>query len=468
MRPEANKNEALVEEAKAQNAQANQEMKDARAASGVYGDTADLLTEAFQRSRQDSMKNGKAPGFDAWDQAISRVDGSNDGGDARAAIRYKKPGAMHVEKALACTDTKLRIELGDTMSGGRRKATLAIRVGSEGKRKEPVWARFKMVYHRALPPGAEIKRAWIQRRKIGMHSFRWELCISMESESFESPARLPAHTCSVNLAFRQQEKDQRLRAAYVVGTDGHSEAVLVPRSVRRALAHAEDLRGLRDVHLDAFKESLTTWIQKFPEKWQKLFTEERGRAVKWEDKRSHKWFSARVYTMRAQIGVSDPVVSEMVKWAKHDQHLGEWEARERKKALGRRREYYRMVARRLAKRYDRFVLDSTQLKEIAKRADPDKIETELEEQQRSQRFEAAPYTFNLAIALMASNLGSKVDKAEKAEKGKGRADTCHVCGKRVKCGSAQYHTCHGCNETWDVDYNHCRNLLGMPMAEAAE
>lgn len=468
-RPATKKNARLQKESKRINDEFYAKWRDVRKSDlSPYWGTYLLIEDAFKRSCQDSAKSGEPPRFDAWDQVLCAKTGVNVGGAGRIGVQIASPNNMTTEQLLECKDSRLRLKLGREIgSRGAREALLSIRVGSEGR--APVFAHFKVKVHRRLPPGAKIKWAWVQRRKISMHKFKWELCLALESEAFISPVRIPSHSCAINFGWLRTDEGS-VKVAHVVGTDGHEEAIEVPGMVSFKLDYARGCRRVRDQNLDDLKSTeMKQWFEALDDEWkdeiQRVARQIDGKNKKsdWTRWRNPKKFAMLAYRMRADNG-SGEIVEALLNWAKRDRHVGDIEEGIRSKAIGSRKEHYRLVAKRIAQRYSTIVLDGTNIKELAKKPKSGEEENTAERASRALRVLASPYSLKDAIYLMADKHGSRV----LVSKGGAATKTCHVCGKKQKGEVAKSHVCESCGAEWDRDFNHCRNLLSFHLADAAE
>lgn len=517
LRAKANKIEALKDAGKLLRAALNDAVKVMRKDSAAYEGSRGLVEEQVQQSVDDLMKIGKVPKPKRWDETISRKDGGFAGGPGRigVSIRKETTRVLTTERLLSCQDTRLRLERHErTVGTGKSKRKhmkpkqvsawrMWVRIGSEGKRKAPVWATFPIVYHRPLPPGAEIKRAWVQREKISKYKFRWHLCITVESETFVAPARLRANTASINFGWSRNDQG-RIRVGYVVGTDGHTEEIVLPERVETLIEQERSLKAIRDRRLDDLKETIAKWD--IPKELEHLFEG-------WQRWRSHTRFARLAHQLRVVVESGDseelsqhrakvdallrsatdcklsdwermkihnqeliqdvpkdwlPAFEALV-WAKQDHHLELWQHAVGDRARRYRKHVYRLAAKRLAEQYTCIVGDGTNISEMARRAGTGEEEKELERAQRSQRFMASPYELINAIGMMAKKHGSEFTRLSKAEVGKVKpGSTCYVCGESTTVrGDCLIQECERCGAPWDRDANHCRNLLAFRQARSA-
>lgn len=138
-------------------------------------------------------------------------------------------------------------------------------------------------------------------------------------------------------------------------------------------------------------------------------------------------------------------------WRRQDLHLLQWETYERNRALGHRREIYRILSSQLSKKYSMVVLDKFDLRKVAKLAAPEG-ENDLSAPIRKNRQRAA--TSSLRLEVMARNRTS-------LEVAMNNTHFCNECGSLQEFDAAVHvtHTCSECGVFWDQDVNAAKNLL---------
>ncbi len=437
------KSKRFASKVKKLNEQANKDEKTARAACGVYWGTYIRIEKAIESAK----KSRTDPDFHRW----------NDKGSIGVQIQK----GMSVDALFSCEDTRLRIEPvpADTWTGSRAKrrrqsrTRVHIRMGSQGKRREPLWASFNLILHRPLPDDGVIKNAWVQKRRIGLR-LRWELCITLESRTFVVPSVDIGRTCGIDVGWRKMDEAGTLRVAYVVGSDGYHEEILTPSNIWSALDYANDLRSLQDHAFDEAKERLMAWMKG-----------KRRRLPKWlKEKTSHlhMWRSSRrmaklVWKWKKSRFSGDEEIMEMLlAWRRRYRHLYGWECNQRSKAEGRRNEHYRVIAHRLAQRYGTFVLEDFDLRKMSRSPEVED-EDEMSKGLRRQKSVAAVSEFRAALKLAASNAGASIIPRPSPY----TTMMCHACGKICYWNAEKHlcHTCEHCGVRWDQDANAGTNLL---------
>lgn len=472
---------------------AKDEHKAARKASGVYWGTY-LLTESamraargqsgmpeFRRRRRGGLLGvqiqGGIPQEELW------------GGDSRVVITRPSDDAW---------------SQGVRRCDRRRAARTVLRMRVSSERGRPIWAEWRMIMHRPLPPG-RIKAITIVAVPRNCWQMSWTVSILVDApEGFGRKNRPDSGRVALNLGFHRKE-DGSIRAGYVVGDDGHHEEIVVPFSRDRArgvhgvidaLEKSASIRGFRDKWLDQMKEKLGAWYAPIRERFAKVRDriaaerdQERAGPNHWILAEAWKriamyssspdapllpdWIASRIAHVHAwrspaaarqlyfrwrdnRFQDDEPAFAIMEEWRKREDHLECYESGMRRRALLARREIFRLAAARLSARYRELVVDDTDLRDLVKKPRPEEEARGF--QRRNQTIAAGSSlrdTFKMAfgteaVAVKAAHLTVRCH-ACKAEN-----DIARESGERM-------HTCTACAVTWDIDYNFCCNALAAPV-----
>lgn len=419
----------------------NDKQKQLRAGCGVYWGTYLTVEAAMDAAR----KSKSDPRFRRWD------------GTGKLAVQIQ--GGASVDDILHDRCQLLQIDpLPDTQwatRSGRRaaKTTVRIRVQSDEKGK-PVWAHFPVLLHRPLPADGIVKNAWVTRRFIARKPV-WQLQLTVEAASLTRPQPPgSAPVAAINLGWRVREGG--LRVGLLVDEMGHREEIVLPDTLLARIDHAESLRAIRDRNLDAFRPQLVAGLKAL---------QQANHPMPWvspdELKTIHLWRSAERYaklvlawrTARADAADGpDRELFELAEaWRKQDLHLLQWQDHERDRALGHRREIYRVFAASLAQRYSLIVMDDFDLRRVARTQAPEEDEQSAAAMRRN-RFRAAVSELRLCVEHRSHT--TKLPSVNNTH-------TCHECGSLEQFDAAVHltHTCSACLATWDQDYNAAKNLL---------
>lgn len=427
--------------------EANDEVKKARASSNLYWGTYNLIEKSMEQVR----KSKNEPRFRKWDEA-----------PARLGVQIQKTAGkvgMTVDQLFSGVDPRIQVravpeEAWMMPRGERRRQTrteVKLRIGSDGRK--PVWATFPMALHRPLPKDSVIKLAWIHRIKIA-HQWVYRFQISAESKSFVRPNRIDSGAIGIDIGWRRRAGLSVMRMAFGADEEGRSYDVHLPPDHTDKLAHVDSLEAIRGRHfkevMDYLKEWLATnpalpdwWIAKAPH------------ITSW---RSSVRLEKFVWYWRSRRFAADAdVFGFLDTWRKKERHLHEWSDNERDKTLARRKEYYRVLAATLARRYSHLVIEKFNLRKMARAPELEEGESWMSEKARFSRFRAAPNEFRQALRAAASKYGSQIIEVP-AER---TTLMCHLCGHDVPWDTSApvEHKCEGCGAKWDQDHNAAINIL---------
>ena len=424
--------------------QTRTEIRAARAICGTYWGTY-LTAEAAAEASRKSMT---PPRFLQYD------------GSGRIAVEIMH--GMPMAEVFGCKDTRLQIRPvpADTYQRPRHQRCLAsrtvvsLRAGSNDDRS-PKWVQLPVILHRPMPPDAVIKWAWILRRRIGLH-FEYRLQLVLESESFQAPAEpLGNGKVAIDLGWRTKP-DGSIRVGYMVDGAGHREEILVPERTVNGMEKPDDLRAIRDKHFNATKLELATFLASLPEvpAWLKAQTRS---LAQW---RSPGRLARLLQDFEKQHFDGDAkIVDQLTAWAKRDRHLLSWEAHQRDRRLGHRREEYRKLAVRLARTYAVIVLEQFNLRDVAQEPAPEDGAASEGHNVRATARLAAPGELRAAIKAAAQKYGAEIVEFSAID----TTQRCHACGtcEPWDAAPAIEHKCVICGAVWDQDYNACMNLLRL-------
>lgn len=501
----------------AANQEAQDAVKQARASCDVYWGTYLLQEQAMDAARKAIID----PHFRRW--------------DGSGSIAVQLQGALSWEAACAGEDTRLRIKLAgqprspDTTrsiglstldelavlseeAGGyreldrldvamddkpaerpgspditpsidpykpkRTRGELHIRVGSDGR--NPIWAIFPLIQHRAVPDGAEIMWAKVVRERLGGKD-RWSLHLTLRLPDEWRAGRCGEGAVAVDLGWRQREGT--LRVAYIRGTTpaerlgGSDEPrtsttpaerphssdkgqvsdireILLQPEILAGIRKVDDLRSIRDQRLDAFRPWFLLWLTentaKLPD-WMKPLIEH---VALWK---SPARFARLAIEWRERRFEDDTEGFQRLEtWRQKDKHLWLWEANLRDKVLRRRTEQYRVLGAELARTYRVLVLERFDLRKVQEHVKPESEKREIQPARSQQRL-AAPSELRQCLIGAFQSRGGVVEEENAVDSTR----ACHVCGLVEAWDAVMYlsHVCTGCGTTWDQDDNACQNLL---------
>jgi hypothetical protein len=301
----------------------------------------------------------------------------------------------------------------------------------------------------------------ITREKVAGHYRAW---ISVVARVPAPPVRTTGPAVAVHLGWRSLP-DGALRVAAVGGIvappqqladvarpRGAGCEIVVPASWRRLADRINTVRSRRATDLEQLRGWLVDWVATHPDATWELAAVEDLRRWRSGD------FAALAVRLRDNPPSQLAEPAERLKaWRRHDRHLWEWEANERRQLLARRDDAWRRVAAWLTGRAARILTDSWPLTGLS--AVPDVAEPD-DHQARAARANlvlAAPGTLRAAIENAAQARGVPVVARELTA-----AASHHACGQPFSASARMASVlvrCQQCGQEVDQDYNTLLHLL---------
>lgn len=332
--------------------------------------------------------------------------------------------------------------------GAAREGELRMRIGSEGR--DPVWAAWRLDYHRPLPKDATITWATVHRRVRGPHS-EWSLCVTFNEPSICVDPADERPIVAVDVGWRVVGEE--LRIAVWRNSAGECGELRLTRQDLSALRQSEGIRAARDGAFDRCHAAAVRWaststnVPEWMGEWLRR-TESAGRMVsllrRWAVERPERADDEELAYRAIEV------------WAFADRHRWAEETARRTWGLRRRRDKYRVFAADLAKRHRVIVLERFDLRQVAVRAETgeDKAENETA---RGNRQAASVSELRTVILNAAVRRASVVASVESADSTRTHA-ACGVVADR-DAGASTMLLCDACQESFDQDDNAARVLL---------
>jgi hypothetical protein len=359
-----------------------------------------------------------------------------------------------------------------------------IRVGSN-KDASPVWAEFPVILHRPMPLDAKVLWAWVQL-SCDSRGITYELQVTMSGEFEQRPRG--AGAVAVDLGWRKL--GDRVRVGYAVtdeligpkdvNIDGFPN-LFPPRHTVRLMDHVAELRSTADKHFDEAKcvtaalVGGTAWLGEAiagSEKWHnhgrlrciaiKLAAEKLGShtdVALWQIWKRARLDACRdllptlaeatAFAVEQKLQEADGAVFWLSCWRRKDEHLSRWSADEREEAQAERKDTYRKIAARLARRFSCVVLADIDLSPVATRHG----RKEGDDEKTALRVKVAPSELREAIRNAFGDHTVVLDAPD-------RTSRCTRCGHVSAVDGVEVDvTCPQCGETEDQDERAGINLL---------
>jgi hypothetical protein len=316
-----------------------------------------------------------------------------------------------------------------------------------------------IIMHRPIDPNAFIKQMKLCRewscRKWQYHF----VATAVKSNGTFKPARTRTDKeIFVNLGWRMV--GDGLRVAYWLDTEGqHGEIVLPTDRIKAFWERPKELQSIRSnlfnevtARLRAFLESMPVpdWLKERTRTIAQWKASSQGRLASiilyW---RMHR-FSGDEQTfslLEHSLASLERGVSHYDAWRNQDKHLDLWAAGLRRRGEEWRLDLYHKTAAKWAEEYDRLHIADVDWAKMRRNPLPEEESSEI-----SVRYRNAA-----ASGLFDQLLRAAFVQRLVVYDAKDLTDTCHVCGVRQEMGSSVIQVC-GSGHTWDVDYNHVKNL----------
>lgn len=237
----------------------------------------------------------------------------------------------------------------------RKRGELRLRIGQDNSRTGGVNTKrtvtLPLVYHRQLPPDADITDVRFTRRRT-LHTY--ECWVTFTCLLPVPPPVTEGSLAVVHIGWRVLP-DGALRAAVVAGPPpprnlvdlglvrwyGGWGEIVTPARLRSHLEKLQDIQGTATENFTATRDWLVEWIAKHPG----------TREVLDPDGTLAGWLSADLLadlTRRSAYLADDPLYTEAVTWLQaweeQDYHLRKWIAFGRENIIGWRQDAYRQAA----------------------------------------------------------------------------------------------------------------------------
>ncbi len=336
-----------------------------------------------------------------------------------------------------------------------------IRVGSQGfQGREPIWFEFPVVLHRPVPVEGKVKKAQVTRRKVGL-DWVWELDLTVvlpEDQPDVQPEQ-PRNTprcVGLNLGWRKT--DEGLRVAAWVDSDGKQGVFRLDVGYVATQDRLDGLKSVLDKNRDQIKARLLDWGK------------QREHLPQWLDLqkvsvvKSHQYFLHLADTWANNRQETDQEVFEdLAQWRKRFVHIYSWSSNLSRKMQYRRREDFRLFAKKLTETYTHVFLEEFNLAWSRKKKDAEDTPLALQRASHNWAKVASPGAFRQELQHFCNKAGSLyiLGKPDKA------TQTCPECKNKIeKDVSARIMvTCDACSAEYDQDIGAATNVLRKGMGE---
>jgi ssDNA-binding Zn-finger/Zn-ribbon topoisomerase 1 len=401
-------------------ARANELERAYRSTCGVFWGTYLIIEDAVKKGK--STPSG--PQFKRWDN--------------QGTVAIQIQGGVHASD-LSLGKTRFKLE------GEGKHRILWLRIESD--KRNPIWAKFPIIWHRDLPDDAVIKWIRVHRHKIGTH-YKWKAQFIIETNiKKSSPTK---DKVGIDLGWRV--RPDGFRVAYWFDGENSGE-LIIPKNLIDRWKKTEDLRSIRDMHFNQIKNVLCVARKEriLPE-WFMSYTEHiyAWRSTTKMSTLAFKWRNARFTN-------DEELYDQIETWRKKDKHLYDWECHQRENVLLSRREIYRLFAIKMCE-YKHIHIEDMDMRDFTELpGKDDKPDTYVEKAARPNRFKSALSELRSELTTAAKAHGSIIVKVASEY----TTMECAECGHIEEFDAAKsiWNTCPKCKNTWDQDENAAKNIF---------
>ena len=419
---------------------------------GIYRRTADQIYANFRTAREKAFKDNATMRFHRFDgtgyfQFRCTRKGSNTDGITvdefmqGSFTEYMRCAVTAVDN----TKKKPRIRINAVLTGGATKAS-------------KVFQEFDWIYHRPLPPEAQIQNGKILRTRAG-DKFRYDLVLTVKlPETDVLDASELSGAIGIDVGFRRQGNTILIGTLMSDASNTAAQEITVPPQMISAMEHVIELQGELDDAATDLGKAITPLLKQNPPP---------------EDHKKYRMWSS-VANRPAHVTLSFEQAYKFAIWLKHEPDVFPYEINEkvhtwwraysrkyreihnrRKKQLAHRKHFYRETAAKIVAQEKVIVLEQINLTDFAETRDKN---TKLSNTARAQRFLASLSEFRDAIKNATDREGVPYIEVDPAYTSK----TCAECGHLNKDLKAEKEwVCPECGVVHDRDENAANNLRNM-------
>lgn len=345
------------------------------------------------------------------------------------------------------------------------------------KLSRDAWGSWPIKLHRPLPRDARISAVRIICRREGPAE-QWEALLTLTTQETRARTDLghvgEPDVCgigqlSVDIGWRSI--DGELRVARWRDDRGESGEIRLTAQMIERLRRASEIHAGREQLFNCAKLALgwfiagldapPAWLPRLhvlfdwraPERLARLCCEWRERRFVGDESicRILDDWTPGPYTAVPWRGHDES-------WRRRDKHLWHMEAAIRAKALAHREDFYRVIAARFARQYDKLVIEKFDIRDVAKVPELEsRQETEQRRLARAQRHLVAVSELRSALVHAFTGRGGSVVEVDPAQS----THECPACNAVTDFDAAASirWTCRECGAEWDQDDSAAQVLL---------
>jgi len=443
-----------------------EKVKARRQQSGLFWSNYNAVEASYKVARIKAMKDGAELRFRRFL------------GEGRLVNQIQ--GGMTVEQLFTGQHSQVRIDL-STARGRKQTGTLVITAYTGRYHDNKPFRRtvsFPIVLHRPFPEDALIKSVAVSIRKkpetqLGLFKthtiqsrYKYSVTFTCRSKAHETTRSGPA-AAGVNLGWKQVKEG--LRVATTRYHDGTTAHLVLPQAWLDKMAYVRSLQQALDVAANEMHAKLCEVLKDIPAYNENIQIEGIPTVLHRQlvGLRRAKKPSARrlldlFLKLKLQWEVEPNSVAclhdlavEIEAWRQKNKRILLEMDNLRDKLLARRKDMYRVYAKRLIDRAGYVVMDATSYRDAATKMNAHGEDSPLFETARTNRVLASPYSLRLSIDQAAAARDAIVERRKES------INHCHKCGSKNVIGDIGdvMRSCAACSTVFDVDENAAINLL---------
>lgn len=408
---------------------------------GLGWGTANAVLDRAIKAWADSMKRGQPPRFARGDE----IDQDS------LVLQFTAAGGVPVARLLSGEHGDLKITCA-TAAARRSYGELRFRLGAA---KSDQYATGTWQYQRALPEDAHASFARLVRvRQADKWKWRLQVTVRLADEAVQ-PCTPVGTVAAVHVGWSFDESGRRVAAVATGADPGLARLVQLPSSIEEDLLRSQEIASRRSLSRDAVAPKLREIeVGSLPEPL--------GGEVQSLRRLPAQHIAARrLYRLRAGFRNHDRSLPWLEEWVSADRKAWQAGAGLARRARLRRREYYRLLARDLARDYSGLVVEFPNLKVAAIKIDETTGErSEFAKKARFGRTVAALYELEQEIRAACSRFNTALFEINGAE----TVATCAHCGASgvvaaqddhrelqcSACGARTERRRHGAARAWQL------------------
>lgn len=399
-------------------------------AEGLGWATANQVLDGVLLAYQRSMATGRAP----------RVEDAGQRDQDCLHLQFTTKGGLPIEALTSGQSQEIHLEMPST-AGRRVYAAFRFRMGLA---RDGLDARGTWQVHRELPEGARVASARLVRRRVAdRHRWCLQLVLNLDepiSRSHEEAGPVAA----VHFGWMQGDEGRRVATVARGPEPRHVQLIELPASIDDDLKRSAEYQSQRArSKVEAMSGLLAplTAIAGLPTSLQSVLDELQRQAPE-------RIPARRLYHLRGEIAAAGAHSPALDAWIAQDRRLWQAAVGLARRARGRRRDFYRVLALQLATQHRAIVVEPINLRAASPARNQATGEWNVfSRHARAGRLVAALHEFEQAIRWACARHRTPVFELNGPT-----ASTCSACGTVAESAagtSARRFRCKSCSSELD-------------------